>query len=553
MDFYSDVLELILNNRIKTKNELHNAKIELCRKYKLHGVPSDADILENTPGEIYDIVEPMLRTKPMRTISGVAPVAVMTSPADCPHGVCSYCPGGAGSGSAQSYTGFEPAALRAASNDFNPFFQVKSRLDQLSAIGHPTDKIDLIIMGGTFTSRDLDYQDKFISGCFSALNRNVTWDQSLSLDAQKVGNETAPHRCIGMTIETRPDWCKIPQVDQILRLGGTRVELGVQTIHDDILDRVNRGHRVSDSIEATRILKDSGLKVCYHLMPGLPGATIDCDKDVFDRIFSDPDFMPDMLKIYPTLVVKGTPLYDCWKVKEYEPLDTEHAVELLVYLKTRLPPWVRIQRIQRDIPVQYIEAGVEKSNLRQLVHHSLEAMGKTCNCIRCREVGHLSLKGIEPQGEHIELQKTVYKASGGTELFMAYEDSKNKILIAFVRLRQTSENTHRQEFYEGFKSVKQKDKPNSAIIRELKVFGPMAVLNNKNRNKEKTVDSKSNAKFPEWQHHGYGQLLLECAEKVALEEWDSKKLLIMSGVGVKQYYSKLGYKVDGVYMGKKLK
>jgi elongator complex protein 3 len=551
MDFYSDVLELILCNKIRTKNELHNAKIELCRKYKLHGVPSDADILEHAPGEIYDIVEPMLRTKPMRTISGVAPIAVMTSPADCPHGVCSYCPGGVEYGSAQSYTGFEPAALRAASNDFDPFFQVKSRLEQLSAIGHPTDKIDLIIMGGTFTSREERYQDTFISGCLSALNGNNSWDQSLNLEAQKAGNETGPHRCIGMTIETRPDWCKIPQVDQILKLGGTRVELGVQTIHDDILEQVNRGHKVSDSIEATQILKDSGFKVCYHLMPGLPGVSLDMDKKVFDELFSDPNFMPDMLKIYPTLVVKGTPLYDSWKAEEYAPLDTESAVGLLAYLKTQLPPWVRIQRIQRDIPVQYIEAGVEKSNLRQLVHGRLEEKGEKCNCIRCREVGHLSLKGIEPQEEYIELQKIIYEASEGTEIFLSYEDLKNNILIAFARLRIVSNNAHRAEFYGKTNKNIQKTKPNSAIIRELKVFGPMAVLKSPKNDKNKQPDSEQ--KFQEWQHQGYGQLLLEGAEKVASENWDAKKMLIMSGVGVKQYYSKLGYKVDGVYMGKMLK
>ena len=544
MDFYSEMLERVINGELRSKAEIHRAKIELCRKYRLQRVPSDADILEHAPERVYELVEPILRTKPMRTISGVAPVAVMTSPANCPHGTCAYCPGGVDFGSAQSYTGFEPAALRASSNEFDPFLQTKSRLEQLKAIGHHTDKIDLIIMGGTFTARDVEYQDEFISGCFSALNEQPTWDRDLDLERLKISNESAPHRCIGMTIETRPDWCKVRQVDQILNLGGTRVELGVQTVFDDVLLDVVRGHNVQDSIEATRILKDSGFKVCYHMMPGLPGVSYERDAETFSTIFSDPRFKPDMLKIYPTLVVKGTGLYDRWKEHDYKALDTDSAVELIAEFKTQLPPWVRIQRIQRDIPVQYIEAGVEKSNLRQLVNRKLEELGKKCNCIRCREVGHLSLLGIEPEPQNIKLQTIEYEASAGNEVFMSYEDPQNNILIAFVRLRLPSEHTHRPEFYEESSVPRSMIRPKTAIIRELKVFGPMVPLDGQTQ--------KDAQKNEEWQHKGYGHLLLEASEKYATEHWDCSKLLVMSGVGVKQYYSKLGYHKDGVYMGKKL-
>jgi elongator complex protein 3 len=551
MDFYYDILRLILDNQIKTKDQLHSAKIKLCRKYQLNHVPSDAEIFENTPGSIYYVVEPMLRTKPMRTISGVAPVAVMTSPADCPHGTCGYCPGGVEFGSAQSYTGHEPAALRAASNDFNPYFQTRSRLEQLEAIGHHTDKIDLIIMGGTFTARDKEYQNCFIGGCFSALNGQSSWDSSHGLAALKKENETAPHRCIGLTIETRPDWCKIPQVDQILNLGGTRVELGVQTVYDDVLIDVKRGHSVDDSIQATRILKDSGLKVCYHLMPGLPKVSEEMDKSAFDQIFSNPDFRPDMLKIYPTLVVKGTELYKQWKTGDYEPLTTDRAVELLVHLKTIVPPWVRIQRIQRDIPLKLIEAGVDKSNLRQLVNRKLKKQNKCCGCIRCREVGHLSLKGIEPEYDKIKLKTIEYEASGGEEVFMSYEDVKNDVLIGFVRLRLTSENAHRPEI-DKETDPSGKPRSNSSIIRELKVFGPMVSFD-QGINDNIHFDGKSdnnNTRIPEWQHRGYGQLLIEACERYSLERWDVKKLLVMSGVGVKRYYEKFGYEKDGVYMSK---
>jgi elongator complex protein 3 len=553
MDFYQDILELVLNSDLKTKSEIHNKKIELCRKYNLPRVPSDADILEHAPEEIYEIVEPILRTKPMRTISGVAPVAVMTSPVKCPHGTCGYCPGGVEYGSAQSYTGFEPAALRAGNFDFNPYLQTKSRLEQLAAIGHHTDKIDLIIMGGTFTAREDEYQEWFIKGCFAAMNAKPHFDELTVLDEYKLQNEDAPHRCTGLTIETRPDWCKEPQVDKILALGGTRVELGVQTVYDNVLCDVNRGHTVQDSVEATRILKDAGLKVCYHMMPGLPGVDFDADREMFSRLFNEQEFMPDMLKIYPTLVVKGTELYQRWKDKSYEPLDTAHAVELIAEFKQKLPPWVRIQRIQRDIPVQYIERGVDKSNLRQLVKQKLDETGKKCNCIRCREVGHRMLEGAAPEPENIELRTIEYKASDGSEVFMSYEDQKNDLLIAFVRLRLPSASAHRPDFYGNFAHTNNPEKsPDRAIIRELKVFGPMATLEDDKEVQRDTVNNLDKKKTRPWQHLGYGRLLVEAAEKYTSEHWGVKRILVMSGVGVKQYYKRLGYEKEGPYMMKSL-
>jgi elongator complex protein 3 len=545
MGFYEEIIEQIMNGKVKTKDEIHRAKIVLCRKFGLQNVPSDPDILESAPEDIYDIVEPILRLKPMRTISGVAPVAVMTSPDKCPHGTCSYCPGGVDFGSAQSYTGHEPAALRAGTYDFDPYLQTKARLEQLKAIGHPTDKIDLIIMGGTFTARPAEYQNCFISGCFAAMNKHPDYDRNMTLEQLKTDNESSPHRCIGMTIETRPDWCKESHVDNILELGGTRVELGVQTVFDDILNTISRGHTVQDSIIATRISKDSGFKVCYHLMPGLPGSSPERDAEMFTHIFSDPEFRPDMLKIYPTLVVKGTELYEQWKNEEYEPLDTDQAVRLIAKFKTELPAWTRIQRIQRDIPVQYIEAGINKSNLRQLVQNELDRNGKKCNCIRCREAGHQGLRGIESEIENIELRTIEYEASEGLEVFMAYEDPLNDVLIGFVRLRMPSEHTHRSEFITTGQSE-------TAIIRELKVFGPLVPFDEHSIDNSRISSGDGINKAKPWQHQGYGRLLLKASEEFACTHWDARKLLVMSGVGVKLYYSKFGYERDGVYMGKKL-
>ena len=268
MDFYSEITNLILFKKIQSKLELHKTKIKLCKKYGIDRVPPDSEILARLPDDFSDeemeTMVSILRKKSMRTISGVAIVAVMTSPEQCPHGLCIPCPGGPKDNTPQSYTGYEPAAMRGSLNDFDPFLQTKNRLEQLKAIGHSVDKIDFILMGGTFTSRTPYYQEWFVQRCFDALNN----EESKSLEISKKKNETAPSRCIGLTVETRPDWFRLQHADRVLNLGGTRVELGIQTVFDDILNLMERGHTVTDSINATRIAKECGFKVCYHMMPG---------------------------------------------------------------------------------------------------------------------------------------------------------------------------------------------------------------------------------------------------------------------------------------------
>ncbi len=522
MDFYEDIINQILSGEIRTKSEIHKAKVTLCKKYGMSHLPSDVDILKHASEDIYEDIEPFLRLKPVRTTSGVAVVAVMTSPSDCPHGKCLYCPGGKEFGTAQSYTGHEPAAMRAGSNDFDPYKQTRSRIEQLSTIGHPTDKVDLIIMGGTFTARDKNYQEWFVKRCFDALNQT----EAPGLEDAHNLNEFAPSRCIGLTVETRPDWCKGEHLDEMLRLGTTRVELGVQSIYDDILKRIERGHSVKDSIEATRLTKDAGLKVCYHMMPGLPGSDLEKDKTMFKILFDSPDFRPDMLKIYPCLVVEGTKLYKIWEKGEYRPLNTEKTAELIAQVKKLLPDWVRIQRIQRDIPVKLISDGVDKSNLRQIVQEKLNERGDSCHCIRCREVGIGSLKGIEPDLGSITLKEKEYEASEGKEYFLSFEDC-NSILIAYARLRKPSPLAHRAEV----------NKMECMMLRELKVAGEMVPIGK--------IDEKL------WQHQGYGQKLLAECEKIAKEE-GGKRISVTSGVGARDYYRKLGYQREGPYMTKKL-
>lgn len=528
MDFYSEIINLIISGKIADKIQLHKTKILLCKKYGISVIPADSEILARIPDDFSDdekeFAVSLLRKKATRSISGVAIIAVMTSPEECPHGLCIPCPGGPKSGTPQSYTGHEPAAMRASLNSFDPFAQTKNRLHQLRSIGHSVDKIDFIIMGGTFTARDPFYQEWFVRRCYDGLNNK----NSKNLEEAKKLNEKAASRCIGLTVETRPDWFRLRHADMALNWGATRVELGVQTVFDDVLYNINRGHTVADSILATRIAKDAGLKVTYHLMPSLPGSDVNLDLESFQIVFGDDRFKPDMIKIYPTLTIKGTKLYDMYKKGGYTPLETNDAAKLIAEIKTFVPEWVRIQRIQRDIPCQFIDAGVKNSNLRQFVEKELEKNNIQCRCIRCREIGHKILRQkIEFNEEDIGLNSIFYKASDSEEIFISLVDEKNDALIAYLRLRDIL-NSHRNEL----------EKKPCMIIRELKVVG-----------QELSLGERSKRSM---QHKGYGKELLKEAEKICVEEFDKKHLFVLSGVGVKPYYRKLGFKDEGFYLLKTL-
>ena len=528
-DVYQEIIQRLLKKEIQTKEEIHRAKILLCKKYKISRIPSDSTIFAHVPStlpeEEYQRLATLLKRKPMRTISGVAIIAVMTSPAPCPHGICVPCPGGIQTNTPQSYTGHEPAALRASMHSFDPYLQTKARLEQLAAIGHATDKIDLIIMGGTFTARPYWYQQWFVQRCFDAFNHQT----SKNLQEAHQLNETASSRCIGLTIETRPDWFRLQHIDTSLSLGATRVELGVQNIFDDILGRMKRGHTVTDTIQATQLAKNCGFKICYHFMPGLPGSTVENDLKGFERLFTDQRFQPDMLKIYPTLVIKGTNLYDMWKQGKYLPYSTQEAVELIAQMKHLVPEWVRIQRIQRDVPSQYIDKGVKHSNLRQYVQQELHRKDQHCRCIRCREIGHQQLQGaINQQDITPEFKIKKYRANESDELFLSIEDTYHDALMGYLRLRDIN-SSHRKEL----------QKHPCMIIRELRVLGqelPLGVSHQK-----------------AMQHKGLGKQLIQEAEKICVDSYDKHLLFVLSGVGVRQYYQKLGFEKKGIYLQKTIK
>jgi elongator complex protein 3 len=451
----------------------------------------------------------------------VTPVAIMPKPFPCP-GKCTYCP--QGENAPKSYTGFEPATMRAIKSNYDAKTQIQTRLMQYESLGQPNQKCDLIIMGGTFLAIPLDYQYQFIKECYDAFNNK----ESKSLEEAKKINETAKHRVIGLTIETRPDWCKKIHIDRMLEFGATRVELGVQSLDDNVLRKVQRGHGQKEVIKATALLKDSAFKVCYHFMPGLY-ADRKKDIDMLKKIFADERYRPDMLKIYPCLVMPNTKLYEEYKKGEFEPIDTQEAVERIARATKYFPPWVRIMRMQRDIPANKIQAGVKAGNLHQLVIEWLEKRNQKCRCIRCREIFSAERKNKKIDLKNLEFEIIIrkYKASEGWEYFISYENKEYDLLAGFIRLRFPKQ-PYRKEI-----------DLNTALIRELHIYGSELEIGRK---------MISNSAI---QHKGLGQSLLKKAEEIALKN-KKEKMIILSGVGVREYYKKFGYKLEGPYMAKNL-
>jgi len=511
VEFYELIASEINNSELTDNSRLQKRKLELSRKLSLDHVPSNSEILAS--GLIEKDKREILKIKPTRTMSGVAVVAAMTSPERCPHGKCIFCPGGVDNNSPQSYTGYEPSALRGRANNYDPYNIVFNRLKQLETIGHDTSKVDLIIMGGTFTARDNDYQTMFVKGSMDAMNKFI----SPSLEYSIANNETASRRCIGLTVETKPDWFFEREIDFSLSYGTTKVELGVQILNDKILRENGRGHGIQEIIRSSALSRDAGLKIVYHLMPGMYGSSVAEDKKSFDLMVSDPNYRPDMLKIYPTLVVKGTSLYRLWKLGKYTPPDTEEAVGLITYFMKNIPPWIRVQRMQRDIPVKFIEAGVKRSDLRNLVMDRLREEGIKTWEIRTREIGHR-----RSRVKSIGITRRDYKASNGKEIFLSIEDEEH--IYGYLRLRIPSENSHRQEIRD------------SSIVREIKVLGDVVPIG---LHEEE-----------QWQHHGLGTNLMKEAERVSKEEFDRRRVLVISGIGAREYFRKLGYERIGPYMAK---
>ena len=547
-----NILELaikeLLKSRIKNRAALSSFKRKIAKKYKIQ-CPSNIELLKayhellkkKTPhnNKLYtgqgikrlEEIEALLKTRPIRSLSGIVNVSVLTKPYPCP-GKCLYCP--LEKGMPKSYLSGEPAAERAKRLKFNPYLQVKKRIEMLRNEGHPTDKIDLRIIGGTWSFYPKKYRSWFIKRCFDACNekggKNPAPEQSSVLDqsrtetkflvrglneAQKL-NEIAKNRIIGISVETRPDFINEKEVKFMRELGITRVELGVQSIFDNVLKLNLRGHGVRETILATKILKDAGIKICYQMMPNLPGSNLKKDEKIFEEIFSNPDFQPDYLKIYPCALLKEAPLYKLYLKGKYKPYSKEELIDLIKKIKLKIPYYVRIQRITRDIPSKYIvEGGARISNLRQIVQEEMKKEDLKCKCIRCREIR----EKYEPK-EKICLFREDYEASGGKEIFLSFENKTRRKLFSFLRLRI-------------FSSVLK----NAAIIREIQTFGEVVPIG------EKKIAP---------QHRGLGKKLIKEAEIITKREFGLKNISVISGVGVRNYWRKLGYKLKETYMAKKI-
>ena len=447
--------------------------------------------------------------KPTRTISGITPLAVMLPPRKCNHGVCVYCPS---LNVPQSYTPKSPVVMRAREVKYSAYEQVKARIKAFQAMNHPTDKIELIIMGGTFLQYPKKFQYEFVKGCYDALNsENQKFSDSKTFEEAKKLNEKARHRCVALCIETRPDNY---YVSRLLDFGCTRVELGVQIIDDKIYKKINRGHTIKDVVKATQELRDAGFKIGYHIMPGLPGSNPKKDLRLFKKLFSDERFKPDQLKLYPCQVIPGSELENLYWKGKYKPYTKEQTEKILVEMLKNIPRYCRVMRVMREIPPEYLVAGTIKIDLRKDIEEKLRKNNVKLKEIRYREIG-FAMKDCGVTDFDLKLKITKYKASKGDEYFLEIVN-KEDVLFGLLRLRI---------------------KKGSAIIRELHVYGKSLEI------------GERESVTP--QHQGLGKELISEAEKIVKKN-KINKLIIISGVGVREYYRKLNYYPENNYMVRKL-
>lgn len=648
----AEIVEEIKKNKVRSQPQLNRIKLRVLGRYKsqnkLKQIPKNADLYFAASDEERKNLKELLSLKPVRTISGVAPIAIMSEPYPCPHsmkgiGPCSYCPGGPGSvfgDVPQSYTGKEPSTRRAIRNNYDPYLIVFNRIEHYIAMGKIPDKAEIIIQGGTFTFFPRLYQEYFVKYALKAMNdfsrmfftdegsidmakfkkffelprilseddkrtkrvqqkllyiKNLDLNNEKSRDVEELffnenksendffrnniasgeeennkaneisvseqngllkinvlenndpnvsaiknvqnilkndnnknltlkeiqkDNEISFIRCVGLTIETKSDFGKLYHGNLMLELGCTRVEIGIQSIYDDVLLATNRGNTVNDNIESIRILKDLGFKINAHYMPGLPLTTKEMDLKGLKELFENPDYKPDMLKIYPCMVMEGTKLYDEWKAGKFVPLTTKEAAEMIAEAKQFVPKWCRIMRVQRDIPTYATASGVDKTNLRQYVEKICKEKEIKCKCIRCREIGfHQEKFNLDD----VRINEEKYEASKGFEFFI--EAEANDFLFGFCRLRFPSQ------------FLREEITKDSALIRELHVFSSAV-----------QIGKKSEESF---QHRGIGKSLLMKAEEIAKES-GKDKMVIISGIGAREYFKKFGYELEGVYMVKKI-
>jgi len=514
--------ELIIKELLKAQNQkgLSSAKRKIAKSHKIP-CPSNISLLKEYHSLVKEKriksnenLEKLLKTRPVRSLSGIVNVSVLTKPYSCP-GKCLYCPSEVNI--PKSYLSGEPAVERAKKLKYDPYLQVQKRIEVLEMSGHPADKIDLRLIGGTWSHYNLKYKIWFIKKCFEAANgQKDNKDKTKTIEqlwkdlktAQKK-NEKADHRIIGLSFETRPDFINQKEIEEMRELGATKIELGVQSIYEDILKLNKRGHGIKETIKATEMLRNAGFKIAYQMMLNLPGSNPKKDIEMFKELFNNENFKPDYLKIYPCALVKEAPLYKLYLKKQYKPYTEKQLIKTIKEIKKLIPRYVRIERIIRDIPSPLIvEGGAKTSNIRQMIDLDMKKEGWQCQCIRCREIKDIAK-------EDVVLFRDDYNASKGKEIFLSFEDKNRKHLYSLLRLRIDKDN---------------------AVIREVHVYGQAASI------------SKNNSQI---QHKGLGMKMINEAEKIVKNEFKIKGLKIISGVGVRDYYrSKLNYKLKNSYMVK---
>lgn len=509
--------------QLKTEEDLHKLKKAYAREFKVP-LPTNFKlqatyeklIAEGWPED--RALQRLMRKRKIRTLSGVSVITVLTKPYPCP-GKCVFCP--TEPGMPKSYLSNEPGAMRAVLDDFHPRDQVKTRLDSLTRQGHETDKIEMIILGGTFSAYNPRYQTDFVRALFNACNSR----RSRSLHGAQRLNEDAKHRIIGLSLETRPDHITEKEILRMRKFGATKVQIGVQHIDQEILDLNKRGERIEDTIHAMKLLRDAGFKIATHLMPNLPGSTPEKDLWMVDEFFRNPSFRPDQVKIYPCVVTPYAELEQWWKEDRYKSYSDEVLMELLKKMQLLLPEYVRVERLFRDIPGESILEGSQMTNMRQILEDEMIVDGKRCRCIRCREI-----KGESYDPNSTTLKVDDYEAGEGKEFFIHFDDESRDKLCSLLRLRFSSYSLQNKPHFipelEG-----------SALVREVHVYGAEMEIGQT----QKTAS----------QHAGLGRRMLQKAEEISLAA-GFKKLAIIAGVGTRNYYRKWGYELEGTYMTKKI-
>jgi elongator complex protein 3 len=464
-----------------------------------------------------------IRMKPMRTLSGVTTVTVLTKPYPCP-GKCIFCPTDVRM--PKSYLPDEPGAMRAVEHQFDPYAQVRSRILQLESLGHPTDKIELLILGGTWSSYKRDYQEWFVKRCFDAMNDFSHFPSeemkisSGELDEAHTYNETTHHRNVGLVIETRPDEITPDEICWLRHLGVTKVQMGAQSLDDYILEMNKRGHDVECTRKATAMLRAAGFKIVLHWMPNLHGATPQSDREDFARLWTD--FCPDEIKIYPNQLLANAELYEYWRRGEFKPYSTEELIDLIADIKPTIPRYCRVNRVIRDIPSTNVVEGNRRTSLRQDVQDELKRRGMKCQCVRCREV-----KGKSVSAERLKLDDLIYQAGSAEEHFISYVTPDDK-LAGFVRLSLPDKNSLQTGI---------SDLDGAALIREVHVYGQSLPVG----------AEKDGAA----QHAGLGTRLLEEAERIAVAN-GFKRIAVISAVGTRGYYLRRGFQRGELYLTKEL-